>query len=464
MNLKQTVFAGMAMLCVAALGQAAGIQTVSEVESRKTSADLQAFKARVAAANPGLDVVKVEEDVVRRAVLAPPPPPPPAKPPVMAIFVKNHTKTSSRDDLSNAYRDPNSTSPIMDDQVDGIRDRLAAEVSGLDFIILDSAEIGAAFNRYKITTAEERAGLIAGLFTGGSVTRVAQMLGADYILTASIVGASQMRRPAGDRGVTIYTLRMATKVLDATTGGSVYGKNWVNKRPVPMGNSDDAMAIYDDQIDAWVEDTGADLAAARPRWRAPTAASGVMVSFTVVTTLDDIFKPLETTVDASKPVKDELRVVAGGITVEVDGAAVGSSGGTFRARPGLHQLRVSRQWMTPWVQTVNISEGAVFNVALELSAAGFEHYKNKELLRAELALAYAEAAFRRGCRINFDTENWQTVTWAPGADSSAVSSSTVVQPTVVQPMVQTPVVQTPVAPAVETPVAPTVQTQAPAVQ
>ena len=70
MNLKQTVFAGMAMLCVAALGQAAGIQTVSEVESRKTSADLQAFKARVAAANPGLDVVKVEEDVVRRAVLA----------------------------------------------------------------------------------------------------------------------------------------------------------------------------------------------------------------------------------------------------------------------------------------------------------------------------------------------------------------------------------------------------------
>ncbi len=459
MKLKQIVFAGVAMLGLVALGQAAGIQTVSEVESRKTSADLQAFKARVAAANPGLDVVKVEEDVVRRAVLAPPPPPPPPKPPVMAIFVKNHTKTSSRDDLSNAYRDPNSTSPIMDDQVDGIRDRLAAEVSGLDFIIMDSAEIGAAFNRYKITTAEERAGLIAGLFTGGSVTRVAQMLGADYILTASIVGASQMRRPAGDRGVTIYTLRMATKVLDATTGGSVYGKNWVNKRPVPMGNSDDAMAIYDDLIDAWVEDTGADLAAARPRWRAPVAASSVMVPFTVVTTLDDIFKPLETTVDASKPVKDELRVVAGGITVEVDGAAVGSSGGTFYARPGLHQLRVSRQWMTPWTQTVNITSGAVFNVALELSAAGFEHYKNKEVLRAELALAYAEAAFRRGCRINFDTENWQTVTWAPGADSSAVSSSTIVQPAVQTPVVQTPVVQTP-----EAPTAPAVQTQTPVVQ
>lgn len=457
MKQKQAMIAVAAMLCAAVFGQTAvtqttGVQTVSEVESRKASTDLDAFKARVAASHPGLDVVKVEEDVVRRAVLAPPPPPPPAKPPVMAIFVKNHTKTASKDDYSNAYRNPNSTVPIMDDQVDGIRDRLAAEVSGLDFIIMDSNEIGAAFNRYKITTAEERAGLIAGLFTGGSVTRVAQMLGADYILTASIVGASQMRRTAGDRGVTIYTLRMTTKVLDATTGGSVYGKNWTNKRPVPMGNSDDAMAIYDDLIDMWVQDTGRDLAEARPRWRAPTAYAGTMVPFTVTTTLDDIFKPLETTVDASKPVKEELRVVAGGITVEVDGATVGSSGGKFQARPGLHQLRVTRQWMTPWTGTVNIQSGAVFNVALELSDEGFRHYKNKENLRAELALAYAEAAFRRGCRVNFNTENWQTVTWAPGADATSVSSSTIVQPTTV------------VTPSAPTGQSPEAQTQAPAVK
>ena len=435
MKTKQTLLAVAAMLCTAVLGQAAGVQTVSEVESRKASSDLDAFKARVAASHPGLDVVKVEEDVVRRAVLAPPPPPPPAKPPVMAIFVKNHTKTAG-----------------MDDQVDGIRDRLAAEVSGMDFIVMDSAEIGAAFNRYKITTAEERAGLIAGLFTGGSVTRVAQMLGADYILTASIIGASEMRRYAGDRGVTIYTLRMATKVLDATTGGSVYGKNWSNKRPVPMGNGDDAMNLYDDLIDMWVQDTGADLAAARPRWRAPTAYAGPMVPFTVTTTIDDMFRPLETTVDASKPVKEELRVVAGGVTVEVDGAAVGSSGGTFQARPGLHQLRVSRQWMKPWTGTVNIQSGAVFNVALELSDEGFRHYKNKEELRAELALAYAEAAFRRGCRINFDSANWQTVTWAPGTDATSLQSSTIVQPTTV------------VTPTAPTGQAPATQTQAPAIQ
>ena len=440
MKTRQKVLLVAALMGITAFGQAPSVQTVSEVESRKTSAGLEAFKARVAAANPGLDVVKVEEDVVRRAVLAPPPPPPPKKAPVMAIFITNHTKTAG-----------------MDDQVDGIRDRLAAEVSGLGFIILDSAEIGAAFNRYKITTEEERAGLIAGLFTGGSVTRVAQMLNADYILTASIIGASQMNRFAGDRGVTIYTLRMATKVLDATTGGSVYGKNWSNKQPVPQGNGDDPMGHYDDLVDMWVQDTGADLSEARQRWRDPTAYSGTMVSFTVKTTLDDIFTPLATTVDASKPVQEELRVVAGGISVAIDGAVVGSSGGTFRARPGLHQMTVSRQWMVPWTQTVNISEGAVFNVALELSDEGFRHYRNKEVLRAELALAYAEAAFRRGCRINFDSSAWQNVTWAPGADTSSVSSSMVVQPTVTQPVVQTPVVQTPTVQSPEVQTVPAVQ-------
>lgn len=442
--MKRTIALGLVATALSAFAQGE-LKQVVETQSLdpKASAELQAFKQKVAAANPGLDVVKIEADVIKRAVLAPPPPP--RKTPVMAVFVKNHTKTAG-----------------MDDEVDGVRDRLAAEVSGLGFAVMDSAEIGAAFNRYKITTQEERAGLIAGLFTGGSVTRVAQMLGADYILTASIIGASAMSRSVGYRaarndaagsdmsGVTIFTLRMATKVLDATTGASVYGKNWSGKQPT-TASGDDPMAHYNDLIDSWVSEIGEELEASRASWRAPTADSGMLASFTVTTTLDDVFRALETTVDASKPVKDELRIVAGGCTVEIDGAAVGSSGGTFKARPGLHQMRVSRQWMTPWTGTVNIVDGASFNVALELSSDGFQHYRNKEVLRAELALSYAEAAFRRGCRINYDTANWQNVTWAPGAQASSVSSSTVLQPTMVQPVLQAPTVAVPQAPTLEMP-------------
>lgn len=394
-----------------------GLKRVVEMQQLdpRASAELQAFREKVAAANPGLDVVKVEADVVRRAVLAPVP----RTTPVMAVFVKNHTKTRG-----------------LDDEVDGIRDRLAAEVSGLGFAVMDSAEIGAAFNRFKITTKEERDGLIDGLFTGGSVTRTAQMLGADYILIASVVGASSVRRMAGDRQVLVYTLRMTTKVLDATTGASVYGKNWSNKQPTPVQSdveADDPLVHYNDLIDGWVSDIGEELAEASKGWRRPTADSGVLASFTVTTTLDDVFRPLEATVDASKAVKEELRVVAGGCTVEIDGAAVGCSGGRFKARPGVHQMRVTRQWMKPWSGTVNIADGASFNVALELSEEGFKHYQNKEKLRAELALSYAEAAFRRGCRVTFDSSAWHDVTLTQvGKDLNVLP---------VMPVIQVPKVQ-----------------------
>ena len=396
------------MLAVAPAFAEVPAKTVVETASLdpRTSEELKAFKEKIAAANPGMDVVSVEADVVRRAVLVAPPPPP-RKTPVMAIFVKNNTKT-----------------PGMDDEVDGIRDRLAAEVSGHDFAVKDAAEIGAAFNRCKITTAEERAGTIAGLFTGGSVSRIAQMLDVDYILTASINGASQVGRKvgdadhAGDGQFTIYTLRVSTKVLDATTGASVWGVNWRNKRPTPSGNNDDPLVHYNDLADMWVEEVGENMDEVRGKWRAPSAYEGPLASFTVRTTLDDVFTPLATSVDATKQLLEEIRVVAGGITVEIDGAAVGCSGGAFKVRPGLHQMRVTRAWMTPWSGTVNVVDGASFNIALELSAEGFKHYQNKERLRAELALSFAEAAYRRGCRVNFDTANWQDVVLAPGAQTA----------------------------------------------
>ena len=143
---------------------------------------------------------------------------------------------------------------------------------------------------------------------------------------------------------------------------------------------------------------------------------------------------------------NHLNLVAGGVTVEIDGAAVGSPGGTYKVRPGLHQMRVTRAWMKPWTGTVSIADGSHFSVALELSDEGFKHYRSKEALRAELAVSYAEAAFRRGCRVNFDTENWQNVVIAPGANSAsaALSTATVNANGTVQPVVQTPIVQPPV--------------------
>ncbi len=385
---------GLILVCAAALAACAvRAQVVTEAEKLdpNASAELQAFKARVKAANPGMEVVSVEADVVKRAVLAPQPQP---QNPKIAIFVKNQTRV-----------------PGMDDAVDGVRDRISAELAGAGLIVLDKAEIADGFNRFKVTTAEERAGLVDGIFTGGSTVRVAQMLGCEYVMLVSIIGASHTARTAGDKAVTIYTLRVTTKVNEAANGSSVYGSNWTNKLPVPGQYTDggDAMNYYQDLFDQWSTATGQEIAGKVATWRRATPADTALVEFSVASTVDELIQGLESGVRAPNELLDEMRRLVGGVTVELDGATVGSSPGTFKATPGLHQLRVSRQWMRPWQQTVNIQPGATFRVALELSDAGLQRYRSLEGFRTAVAIGYAEAVMRKGVKINFDTAAWRDV-------------------------------------------------------
>jgi len=369
-------------------------QVISEAEKINVneSAELRAFRKRVEAANPGMDVVSVEADVVKRAVLAPRTIP---VNPKVAIFVKNQTRV-----------------PGMDDEVDGIRDRIGAELAGSGMIIMDQAEIANGFNRYKVTTAEERAGVIAGVFSGGSTVRIAQMLGCEYIMSVKIVRASSTKRTAGGKPVTIFTLNMSTKINEAVQGSSVYGSNWSSKIPVPgaVAVADEALNYYSDLVDRWSQETGEEISTKAPTWRRVDAAPVKVVKFSVSTTVDKLIAGLESGVRGPNDVLDEMRRVVGGVTVELDGAALGSSPGTFQASPGLHQLRVTRQWMTPWQKTVNIQEGVAFNIGLELSDAGITRYQSQERFRSMTALAYAEAVMRKGVKINFDTAAWRDVT------------------------------------------------------
>jgi hypothetical protein len=314
--------------------------------------------------------------------------------PKIAIFVKNQTKVSG-----------------MDDMVDGVRDRLAAELAGAGMIVLDQAEIASGFNRFKVTTAEERAGLVDGIFTGGSTVRVAQMLGADYVMTASIISADRAALTVGGKPMFSFTLRMTMKVCEAVQGSSVYGDNWTRKYPVTAENASgtDATVFYNELLDAWSIEVGAKVAESSKTWRRVDASQVQLASFSVSTTIDALIKGLESGVRAPNELLDEMRRIVGGATVEIDGATVGSSPGTFKVAPGLHQLRVKRAWMKDWQQTVNIQDGASFNVAMELSDAGLQKFQTLEKLRAQVAKDYAEAMALKGVKVNFDTAAWRDV-------------------------------------------------------
>jgi len=360
--------------------------TVSQPVSTAGSSELREFKDQVQAANPGMKVVSVS--AVREATLVS------APEPKIAIFVKNQTKVHG-----------------MDDMVDGVRDRIAAELSGAGVVVLDQAEIASGFNRFKVTTAEEREGLVNGVFSGGSVVRVAQMVGADYVMVASIVAADRASLTVSGKPMVSLALRMTVKVSESSQGSSVYGDNWTRKYPVTAENAagTDASFYFNDLIDAWASETGAKIAEKVKSWRRAERAPSQLVSFSVSTTIDELINGLESGVRASNDLLNEMRRVVGGATVEIDGATVGSSPGTFQIAPGMHQLRVSRQWMKDWQQTVNIQSGSAFKVGLELSDAGLQRFHSLEKLRSQVARDYADAMALKGVKVNFDTSAWRDV-------------------------------------------------------
>ena len=375
--------------------------TVSEAVKPEESAELKAFKERIQAANPGMDIVSI--DAQRSATLAPKPKP--ASNTKIAIFVKNQTKT-----------------PGLDDLVDGVRDRLSAELAGAGLIVLDKTEIADGFTRFKVSSEEERAGLVSGVFTGGSAVRVAQMLGVDYLMTTSIIGADRATRTAGDQPIVTFTLRISVKVSDAATGASVFGENWTRRSPVPAASAEgaNATAYYNDLLDAWVQEAGTSIAAKASAWRPASLAAG-QAKFSVTTTVDELIQGLESGVRAPNDLLAEMRRLVGGVTVELDGAAVGSSPGSFSCTPGLHQLRVSRPWMKDWQQTVSIQEGTTFRVALELSEAGLKRYQSLERFRALAAVTYAEALAQKGVKVNFDTAAWRDVSIGNKAEKTVTT-------------------------------------------
>jgi len=302
----------------------------------------------------------------------------------------------------------------MDDEVDGIRDRLAAAMAEVDgFTVLDSSQIADTFRKYKVTAEEEKTGLVPGIFTGGSVPNVAKMIGCDYIVAASIVSASSIRRNVGGSLATVFNLRMALKVMDAT-GASVYGVP-VKPYTFPATDAvDDPMNYYNILLDRWATEATTALATKAPAWRKPAAAATELVSFEVKTTIDKTLVELESQTKGAKGEQlAELRKVVGGVTVELDGAVIGSAPNTFKATPGLHQICVKRDWMKPYMATVNIQDGMVLQVALEMSAEGIAKWGSTEALRAGLAKEYAEAAMERGVKINIDSSNWRDVGGAP---------------------------------------------------
>jgi len=278
--------------------------------------------------------------------------------------------------------------PSLSGQTESIRERIVGAFSEVDgFQIVDSTLALEAFK---------------------DAPSIAKELGCDYVAVATIISATATRRNMNGRANTVFALRMAFKVTDAG-GVSVDGMpTWSQKFPV-LDADGDATEYYEQLLDRWESDMTVAVATKAPKWRAPAAAAAE-VPFFVSTTVDSPVAAYESqTKGVSGEQLQELRKVVGGATIMLDGVQVGTAPCEIKTAPGLHKLRVTRQWMKPYEATVKVAAGTKLEIALELNDEGVAKWGTIEVARAGVAQAYAEAAAQRGVKINIDTTNWRDV-------------------------------------------------------
>jgi hypothetical protein len=214
------------------------------------------------------------------------------------------------------------------------------------------------------------ASAIESSLSGASALRIAQMIGADYLVMASLTSFGRETRTFKGEGTYygsnnrsyIYTLRIAAKVLEGNQGGTVYGDTVsVAERIAVVENLKiESTEVVNKLLDAGALKVADNIGDKVQKIRDVRVKSVPVVEFSVNSNVE-------------------------GATVELDGAVLGSTPGRFMAAPGLHQLRITKQWLTTWDKTINIFANQTLNVTLELSPEGIKRYSTLEQLKLDLA-------------------------------------------------------------------------------
>lgn len=218
-----------------------------------------------------------------------------------------------------------------------------------------------------------------GGITKSSSLRISQMLGAKYLIVATMGHVGHEKRIFKGEGTLyktnneadIYTMPMTVRVLDGDSGQSIYGDMLVASTQVYQNAS--VEIIMNNIIDKLIDSGTALLADNISKKVGQIRAAALTLS-----------TPVQFTIDCN----------VNGATAELDGAAIGSPPAVFSAKPGLHQLRITREYFQPWEQTVNIHANQKLTISLEFTTEGQAKYKDlaafKQSQELEKAKTYAE--------------------------------------------------------------------------
>ena len=277
----------------------------------------------------------------------------------------------------------NRAGPVGDPKVQSLEDYVTARVTDLGVGVISRETAANAVA--KIDAPGSTNAVDTALAQNTSALRLAQTLGADYLLQVTLAGFDVQVRAIDAYGVKAInetrTLRLTYKILDGQTGASltsdtVKASTIVQQTPNAVQGGTDSL---DELLDQASVKVAASLKTRIDSGRIPAAsAAAALVTITLQTEAADLTIP-DIRIEADNTVaisESKFKVSALSATVEVDGLAVGTAPGKLTVRPGLSKLRITRAGYKPYERTVNFMAGQSLTVALELSEEGYARWKD----------------------------------------------------------------------------------------
>ena len=269
----------------------------------------------------------------------------------------------------------------FDDKIAVLEDLVGTRVAGKGYAVISRDVVTGALGG-------QPNALDSALNNNSSALRLAQNLGADFILVPTITTYGSEKKTYNGNGIVTlnitYTLRTSYKIVEAGAGGAIRGGTVAATKTIRQ--TPDLSTDSSDLINGLLDDAAGQLADAIVQNGATLQTNvdkAAMVEITVSCGMQDLAQ-LPVSVPDIRVLDDgtvlvqtnRIAVQVLDATVEVNGTAVGSAPGKFKVPPGLNKMRITREGFNPWERTVNFSEGQKFNVALQMSDAGYARWKD----------------------------------------------------------------------------------------
>lgn len=282
----------------------------------------------------------------------------------------------------------------LNDQMPVFEDMITSQVTDLGFeVISREVVLGAVGDLLK---REKKNDLDTLLDDQTSFLRLAQNLGADYLLFASFMGLDTEVRSVNAYNVKyenqIFTLRGSYKILDGNTGGSLAAGMVEPSRTIQQTkhSQTSTTGLVRELLAKASKEMAGNLKQKTAQIREVQGAKD-MVSFQIEVSLNDVNFP-QAVIDEAGNVTitaNQATVAPLAVTVELDGFAIGTTGSgnllaTLQAAPGLHRIRLVRDDLVPYERMINIHEGMQLNIAMQLNDEGLQRWRENTVVFNEL--------------------------------------------------------------------------------